>query len=474
MKNKLRVIGISLLVILISIIAFVGIYVKKANVWENIIPDFKFGMELNGIRELRYIVDPSSEEKNVYIDSEGNILGIVKEEKKEESEVSLNAPAEEKKEEVAVPKSEKINYATEVRNIKRNEDKDVNIENFEKTKKMIQGRIEKNQNFEYNIRQDSITGELIVEVPNKEEDVNFVENVIATIGTIEIIDEQTGIVLMDNSYIKKYSAVASNNSGYQAYLKMEFNKEGTEKLKEISKEYIETTNEAGEVSTKYISILLDGQTISTTYFGEVMPTGILQIPMGRATTDLTTYAETAKDVERIADVLNSGKLPIAYTLNSDDYIQSNIIKEDIRLYEIIFMVAIAIVSIYFIVKYKLNGVIGAILGVGYMAILILAVKYTNVIITLNSIVAFIVMVSINYIFVERYLARLKNNENSSEAFKNSMKRLYLNIIPVCIIAVIFTFVGNVIINSIGMMLFWGILLQFLYNLICTRTIYISK
>ena len=58
---------------------------------------------------------------------------------------------------------------------------------------------------------------------------------------------------------------------------------------------------------------------------------------------------------------------------------------------------------------------------------------------------------------------LKNISNTKAVFGKAMKELYLTIIPVCIIAIIFTFMSGVIISSIGMVLFWGLLLQAVYN-----------
>ena len=479
MKSKLKIVGISLLVILISLIAFVGIYLKKSNVWENQIPEFKFGMELDGVRELRYIVDTTEEEKNVYIDAEGNILGEVKEKDEEKSdngqEISLDAPAEETKtEEVAVPETEKVNYATEIRKIKKNEDADVNIENFEKTKSMIQTRIEENKNFEYNIRQDNMTGELVIEVPNRDEDVNYVRSAVETFGKFEVIDEQTGIILLNNSHVKKYSAMVNNTSGYQSYLVIEFTKEGAEKLKEIREQHIETVIEDGESTKKYVSVLIDGNAISTTYFGEEMPGGVLQIPIGQASTDFNTHSQVFEQLSHTVSALQTGKLPIVYALNTDDYIQSAITEDLINICKIAFAVVIALISIYFIIRYKAKGLLGAILAIGYIGAYVIIIKYTNVVITINSIIAFLGMIVINYIFVGSYISKLNNKENPVESFNKTMKKVYLNIIPIVIIAIIFTFVGNVIINTIGMMLFWGILLQALYNAIFTRTIYVSK
>ena len=86
--KKVRTIAILLIAILISVIAFAGIYRFVSGVWSNVIPDFNYGMELNGMRELRFALDDTEEEKEVYIDSEGKISGEekAKAQKKEEKE----------------------------------------------------------------------------------------------------------------------------------------------------------------------------------------------------------------------------------------------------------------------------------------------------------------------------------------------------------------------------------------------------
>ena len=44
-----------------------------------------------------------------------------------------------------------------------------------------------------------------------------------------------------------------------------------------------------------------------------------------------------------------------------------------------------------------------------------------------------------------------------------MKEYYLLIIPVIVISVIFTFATSVAVSSIGMTLFWGLLVGLVYN-----------
>ena len=63
--KRVKTLAILLIAILISVIAFCGLYVQEYGIWKNILPEFDLGMELNGFRELRYVLD-NSEEKNEY------------------------------------------------------------------------------------------------------------------------------------------------------------------------------------------------------------------------------------------------------------------------------------------------------------------------------------------------------------------------------------------------------------------------
>ena len=118
-----------------------------------------------------------------------------------------------------------------------------------------------------------------------------------------------------------------------------------------------------------------------------------------------------------------------------------------------------------IVKFKLKGLVTSILGIGFIALLNLVIRYTEVYVTLNSIIAFISVIILNYIFMILLLLEHNKNEILKEAFLNTMKKYYLTIIPICIIALVFTFVSNIIISSIGMILFWGLFIQAIYNAI---------
>lgn len=470
-------VAIILLILLLAIIAFLGFYKKENNVWGNKVPEFNFGLDLNGARELRYKLDESEEEKNVYIDSEGNILGEVKEETSSTDEgVSLTdgetAETPATTEETSTTETEqntddsKPNYATEVRKIKANEDSVRTIDNFKKAKSIIQKRLEKEENFEYNIRLDNVTGEIILEIPDNENELSVANLAVTTIGKFEMIDEQTGIILMDKSDIKDVSSgIYNGDDGYQVYLTITFNKEGAEKLKNVSNKYRKVTNDAGEENTEYVSILVDGQKLTTTYFGEELSGGMIQLSMGKASKDQNEIKTTALESQRIADAIGNESMPIDYELTSDNFVKSIITSNEVKIAQIVFIVIIAIVSIIFIIKFKSKGLFASLLEVGFIAILVLTIRFLEINITINSIITFLGIVALNYIFMAEFILECNKNNSKKSAFWNTMKKYYLTIIPLIIITIVFTLNSSITISSIGMLLFWGILLQVLYNIL---------
>lgn len=458
-NKTLIVLGI---IILISIVSFFGLYEKTNGVWSNLLPNYNLGTDLNGYRELHFTLDTAEEEKEVYVDDDGNILGFVEDGQNSTQDTSVSLVQEDENSETEVSQEENSEYKTENRTVKANEDSDKTIENFELSKQIIQKRLKTLTEFEYNIRVDSITGDLVLEAQD-DENLSTAEALITSKGEFDIIDYQTGIVLLDKAELLSVNTLSNyEEGGYQLYLQITLNNNGKDKLSEISKKYVETTNEAGESSTKYIAVRFEGQTLLSTYFGEEITNGVLTIPIGNPTTDQTEYSEILEQANRIANILNEEELPLQYTLTSDNYIKSEITDEVIFTAKIVVALAILVISAILIVKFKLNGVILSITSIGYIAITALLIRYANVKITLNSIYSLIICIALNYVFIITLLNKLKE-QNLKIAFVQAMKEYYLLIIPVIVISVIFTFATSVAVSSIGMTLFWGLLVGLVYN-----------
>lgn len=489
MLKKMKVLIVIMLSIFISLVAFWGVFQKQKGVWKNLVADYQYGMDIKGARELSYVIDDSEEEKYVYVDEEGNVKGEVWKEGSPttaEDETSSEENGQEAKDENEA--ENEIPYAKETRNIKQNPDENLTKENFEMAKKIMQERFKKQGVSEYNMRLDDVTGKLVVETNNENDNIELVESLVSQKGKFQIIDYQNGLVLMDNSDIKKATVVSSNESNYKTYLQIEFNKEGAEKLREISKKYVEIPNEETEENQEseeehnqeeteetkktYISVVFDDTTMMTTYFGEEMTAGLLQISVGQAREKYEDFVKDYESAQRIADVLNVGTLPIKYQLETDNFVKAEYTNQDSNTFKIIAIVAIALVSIILTIKFKKNGALIAILAIGYIALVSILARYTNVIITENSIIAFTIIIMMNYIAMKMLLKSLQMQEGEI-AYSQTMKKFYLATIPVDVIAIVFTFSKYAFINSVGMILFWGMIVNMIYNFIFTRTVLIN-
>ena len=166
MKKSSRIIRnvvVILSILILSLIAFVGIFVEVDGVYENAVPGLNYGMELSGTRELRYLLTTAEEEKEVYVDDEGNIKGFVPEATdsaetdQAEDLISINTTVDEDAGKDAETTDGKVaGYKTEKRVIKANPDEKTLVD-FENTKKIIQTRLGKEKEIEYNIRLDTLS-----------------------------------------------------------------------------------------------------------------------------------------------------------------------------------------------------------------------------------------------------------------------------------------------------------------------------
>lgn len=475
MEKKIKIfkiIAIVFIIFAISLVSFVGVFKDSLNSMVNLIPDFVLGMELDGTRELKFTLDNASEEKEVYVDDNGKYMGTVQKEEANENGISLNTTVDESGDKVAEEEAEKPKYKTETRTIKANDDSVLNQESYEESKRIIQTRLEQAQIPEYNIRLNNITGDLTLEVPENDYTQRAL-SLTASQAKFEIVDGQTGVVLLSNEDIKKAVPYSySDEHGYRASLLIEFVKEKHETLREISRTYIKITNENDEEETKSVKVLLDGSQMLETYFGQELSSGILQITMGEETSDYAAFLESYESASYFATIINNGKTPNAYTLASDNFVKSQITNDMVVLAKVAFAGIIAIISLVMIAKYKFNGLLGAIASVGYIAVTLLAIRYTNVTITLNSLIALLGVVAVNYVFMFNYLSRFKN-DSKKHAFTESLKEITITIIPLWVVAVIFTFMTSVTINSVGMIMFWGLFVHVVYSFVITRTLYVD-
>lgn len=442
-KSKLGKVLTVLVIIAICLISFGGILVKKQGQMQNLLPDYNLGMNLSGARVAKFVV--SDETQEIIYDAEGN---VATDGKNEDGSLKEGYTKQEKK-----VNSEEI----------------LNEENYAQAKNIIEKRLKKMGVSEFNVRQNSKTGEMIIEIPED----TYTDEVIGNLtyaGKFEIKDSQTDEVLIDNKNIKASSAVyGSTETGTAVYLSIEFNKEGKQKLEEITKTYISSTDEEGNDTTKKISIELDDETMLETYFGETITTGILQLSIGSPSTSNEEVASYIKQANMVASLIDSGDMKIHYELEENNYISAPIDNLIAKSIFGIILVILVVGFIYWIVRYKLNGIFAVISYIGMIATSLLAIRYANVTISIEAIVSLVSILVANYFFMQYVLKELvKGEENKTEIIKQAYKRYASILCPLLIVAVVFTFTTWLPITSIGMTLFWGMFVATIYNYIVIK------
>ena len=213
--NKIiKITTVILLVAIITIASIFGIFKLKDYKVKNIIPDYTLGMEFTNSRVIDLAVDKAVEE--IIYDAEGN--EVVEEPEKEYTE-----------EDGYTRKKSKVNP-----------DEVLTNENYRKTKSILKNRLKKLGVDQYKIALDESNGNLKITIPENDDTDNVIYNLLLP-GTLEIKDSETEEVLIDSSRLKKASVTYSQPKEGETvvFLQIKFDKEGTRKLEEISKIYVE-------------------------------------------------------------------------------------------------------------------------------------------------------------------------------------------------------------------------------------------
>ena len=440
--KTIKIITIILLIVLISMIGFFGIYKQNKNQMSNIVKDYTYAMDINGARTLK---------------------------------LTLNS---------------------------ENGDDVKTAENYETAKTIIEKRLKKLDVQEYKIGVNEETGEITVQIPENTQTDEIVSN-LTTVGKFEIIDSETNDVLLDNSSIKSSKVLYNTTqSGTSVYLEISFDKNGKNKLEEISKTYVKSENNTTENTTsedtnsteekennteeanttsenststeKKITMKIDDDEIMSTSFDETITTGKIQLSVGQASTDSSTVQGYVKQAQNVATVLDTGKLPVKYDVEKNQYVLSNISKQDL-IYVAIAMAVVAIIGIIvLIVKYKTNGLLAGISYIGLSALYLIAIRYTNVTISIDSIFAIGIILILNYIFTNMLLSNIRKMNDSKvenavgKSVSETYKKFFMRIIPICVVVITFCFTNWIPMNSFGMTAFWGIAIIAIYNAIITN------
>ena len=317
MDRRLKIALITLLIILLSLISFVGLFVQDTKFMKNKVPEYILGMDLDGYRAITLKV--SDEKETVYYDKDGNVV-------EEEADDG-------KTEEVPVNSEDLLTK-----------------ENYLKTKKIVEKRLNDLGVMEYLIRLDEKNGALTAQIP-EDSLTNLASQFLYSRGEFTVEDED-GQVLLDNSNLDKVEASYRNvNTGIEVYLRIHVNKDSKEKLRNLSTTYVESQDEEGNDTSKEVVVNIDGAKLTQTVFDNEITNGIWDLTLTTGT-DSNTLNQYLVQANNIAILLNSGKLPVVYTVEQNRYITSDITLDDFLIPLCIVGGVLVIGFLVLIIKYK--------------------------------------------------------------------------------------------------------------------------
>lgn len=255
---------------------------------------------------------------------------------------------------------------------------------------------------------------LIVDLPG----VTDVEQAVAMIGQTPLLEFKTenedGTDFVPTSLTGRFlekAVLEFDPTTYQPIVSLQFNKEGSELFSQITKDNI----------GKLVAIYLDGAPISTPVVREEITGGQAQI----------TGDFTPKEAKTLVGRLNSGALPVPIELISTQTVGASLGERAVADGMRAGLISFVILGIFFILWYRLPGII-AILSLGiYTALMLALFKLIPVTLTASGIAGFIISLGVavdaNVLIFERIKEEMKNGRNISEALENGFKRAWFSI-----------------------------------------------
>ena len=487
--RNLKVILVVLIVILISAISFGGIYYVNKGRMTNRLPDYILGSNIKGYRHVTLVASEDTQENKNNTNSNTT-------------------------ENTANTTENTTNTTENTTNTTENTTNSVNTaESYRKSANILKGRLKKLNVDNYNITCDENSGRIVIDIP-EDDKTDIILSDLTEIGKFTIEDSETGEVLLDNSDVKsvKFGQQNSEKSSTSSLVMgIEFDSKGTKKFRDVTKEYQNNVNEnvanetsntssmnntnstenatnetsssknsteesnttdsqkSSEKKDKKVKIKIDDAEILTTDFSEVIDNGILTLTVGNATDD-----SQKNSALNIGAIIENDPLPVKYTIEGNTYIESPIDRNTLNIIIYALIIIALIIAFVLIIKYRAIGILQVILSVGYIGLLLIVVRYANVVVSLEGILSIFVCYVINSVFAFMISKVLNNKEltkkESKKLVNNVYKKYCLIVIPEMVIALICLFTSWSAIFSFGMILYWGIVISFVYNFIVTKFI----
>lgn len=423
-----------LLIVALSLISFVGVYRINKRTVTNVMPSYKYGTEIAGSRNVQIKVDTGTETK--YYDQEGNETTDTEAEGVTSKEVPYNA------------------------------EEDKNVENYRKTKAIIEERLHFLKIYDYTIRLNEENGDISIDIP-EDNRTDSASQYSITPGVFQLSDAETGDVLLTNSDVKsvKVDKFQNTNGSYTVYFDINF--KDAKKFEEITRTYTSTTDAEGNTTNKEVEMKIDSSSVLTTYFSEPVLNGTLQLSAGTATTkeELETSMTNANN---IAVFIDTDAMPLRYAMEVNRLVYSDITEELLNKIAIVGLSLLVILVVVFVVKYKVQGLFAGLSLIGFTAALMMIIRFASVSLSISGLGAIALAVIFDALTLYLLCKARRNKADNENAVSEMIVKLVKLFVPIMIIAVVGGLSSSMGFASFGLVLFWGLVMNIIFNFITAK------
>lgn len=470
-EGSLKSILAILVIVLVCLISLGGIYVKKNNVMKNVLPDYVLGKDLDGSIIVKLDVNKSEDSSEDTKEDENSDSEGDSQENNETQNTDENASEDQSETKTENGQAEQNIYT---------------VENYNKTKKIIEQRLKIVGMENYELRLDEQTGSIVIEVPESSE-LSTIGSVIQT-GKTELKIDETNEVIGDKNSIKNFKTSiddSNKSSGYGSAVKIEiqFSKDAVKKFKELNDNYVAPVDENGTTTENKVSLLVDGTSIVSIEekeFLESAVNGSVQL-WGNFSTDNKVIDSALLSIDKVKMLIDTEDLPITYNANYvSEGIKSNINKTGVIS---VFAILLIVMCVYLLIKYKLQGLLGELSIVGLGSLILLTLRFTKIEISISTIVAFAGMLILQFIYLTQILKTEKISEKVFNEKTGEYTRMLIPLLIFTIVAAIIPILAKSIIipfgniqeiANFGMVGFWGLILFELVNNILTKAMIVKS
>ena len=340
---------------------------------------------------------------------------------------------------------------------------------LEKSKAVIQNRLEAKNIYDYIIRLDTNTNQINVEIPADTSDTS-----VDPLAAVEGLDQTAviqfrdsdGNVLLEGDDIEsaQYSDDAVDSTGIGTpHVILTFSQEGATKFAEATEELV----------GKEMPIYLDEECIASPLVNSKIDSSTAIITVGEG-----TYAEKKATAEEYAMLIDSGSLPFNLNVVNKEYIGPYVGQQALQVSVKAGAVALILVCLIMIIKYRLPGIVSTIALVIYISLLLLIIANTGTTMTLSGIAGLILSIGMavdaNVIIYERLKEeiskKLAYKKAFDKSFKNAMTTIIDGNITTIIVALVLYLLGSGMIKGFGIVLALGVILSLFTAVVVTKFI----